>query len=316
MEGTLNYKTASIGTSTTAAGTVNLCRDLSLVNRKNHEHTTRKGVPLVYHTKITVYRSSQTDTDEEQKLFFYCTPKNWVYRNAAVKLHHAREAMMRNNSVTKKDRGRYDHTIRYGWDNTDTSDGADGWLDPVDHEGNAYVLGSWDTTEVFTGTGLEIRPVLWGGASDNLEDTTSPAAGNYSLASMYLQSRNLIRTDDSDDTDLEGDGAEDEFPGEHSIIRQLFGGYEPAQDEVIESVQTSQDNPPYDADDLTTDASFIAPIEQARTVTGLQSLLKDVVYIDVPFGILDISGILKNVSGVTRVLDFQIEVLGASEMQG
>ena len=84
MEGTLNYKTASIGTNTTVAGTVNLCRDLSLVNRKNHEHTTRKGVPLVYHTKITVYRSSQTDTDEEQKLFFYCTPKNWVYRNAAV----------------------------------------------------------------------------------------------------------------------------------------------------------------------------------------------------------------------------------------
>lgn len=315
MEGILNYKSPSVGTSRTAVGTVNLCRDLSLVNRKNHEHTTRKGVPLVYHTKITVYRTGSNDTDEEQKMFFFCVPKNWVYRNAAVKLHAAREAMMRNNGITKKDRGRYDHTIRYAWNNTDSSDGTvSGWLTPVDGNGDPFDnLGTWDTTELFTGTGTEIRPTLWGGISDNLEDT-SDAAGNRSLATMYLQSRNLIREDDSDDTDLEGDGAEDEFPGEHSIIRQLFGGYEPAQDEVIESVQTSQDNPPYDVDDLSDDASFICPLEVARSVCGMQSLTKEVCYADVPFGILDIEGIIAN--GSARVLDFQIEVLGVSEMQG
>ena len=315
MEGILNYKTPSVShVSKSALGTLNLCRDLSLTNRKNHEHTTRKGVPLVYHTKVTVYRTQSTDTDEEQKLFFYTVPQNWVYRNAAVKLHYAREAMMRNNGITKSERGRYDHTIRYGWDNTDMTDGHDGWLDPVDWDGNAYVQGTWDTTELFLADGTEIGVTLHGGIADNLEDT-SDASGQRSLASMYLQSRNLIREDDSDDTDLEGDGAEDEFPAEFSIIRQLFGGNEPARDDVLESVQTSQDNPPYDVDDLTEDASFISPVEQGRSITGLQSNVKDVLYLDVPFGIMDLKGIIANASA-SRVIDFQVEVLGVSEMQG
>lgn len=313
MEKTLNYK-ATIGTSSTAPGTINLCRDLSLTNRKNHEHTTRKGVPLVYHCKITAYRSASTDTDETQVLKFLTVPQNWVYRNAAVKLHYAREAMYKNNGVTKADRGRYDHTIRYGWDNTDSSDGTvSGWLAPIDKDGNTMDLGTWDTTELHTETGTEIRPTLWGGLADNLEDT-SDASGNRSLASMYLQSRNLIREDDSDDTDVEGDGAEDEFPAEHSIIRQLFGGYSPAQDEVLESAQTSQDNPPYDADDISKTASFIEPIIQAKTITGLQSLVKDVVYVDVPFGIMDVIGAINQ--GSQRNLEWKIEVLGVSEMQG
>lgn len=318
MEGKLNYKSASIGTSDTALGAVNLCRDLSLINRKNHEHTTRKGVPLVYHTKVTVYRPPGTDDDGMQQLKFFTVPQNWVYRNAAVKLHAAREKMYKNNSVTKKDRGRYDHTIRYGWDNTDTSDGSTlAWQTPIDKDGNAFSadeLGTWDTTEMFIGTGTEIRPVLWGGITDNLEDT-SDSAGNRSLVSMYLQSRNLIRVDDSDDTDLEGDGAEDEFAAEHSIIRQLFGGYEPAQDEVLETAQTSQDNPPYDVDDIAATATFIEPIEAGRTLTGLQSMVKDVLYIDVPFGIMDMKGKLHNQTGPVNIF-YQIEVLGVSEMQG
>jgi hypothetical protein len=183
----------------------------------------------------------------------------------------------------------------------------------VDKDGNSLDLGTWDTTELHIETGLEIRPTLWGGIADNLEDT-SDAGGNRSLASMYLQSRNLIRGDDSDDTDLEGDGAEDEFPGEHSIIRSLFRGYTPTYDEVIESAQTSQDNPPYDFDDISATASFIEPIVQAKTITGLQSLVKDVVYVDVPFGILDVKGVINQ--GSQRNLEWKIEVLGVSEMQG
>lgn len=313
MEKTLNYK-ETIGTNQTSPGAINLCRDLSLTNRKNHEHTTRKGVPLVYHCKITAYRSASTDQDETQVLKFMTVPSNWVYRNAAVKLHAAREAMYKNNGVTKKDRGRYDHTIRYAWDNTDSSDGSTlGWITPVDKDGNDMDLGTWDTTELHIETGTEIRPTLWGGIADNLEDT-SDAGGNRSLASMYLQSRNLIRGDDSDDTNLEGDGAEDEFPGEHSIIRSLFRGYTPTYDEVIESAQTSQDNPPYDFDDISATASFIEPIVQAKTITGLQSLVKDVVYVDVPFGILDVKGVINQ--GSQRNLEWKIEVLGVSEMQG
>lgn len=316
MEGTLNYK-ASIGTTATAPGAINLCRDLSLLNRKNHEHTTRKGVPLVYHTKITTYRPASTDADEMQILKFQTVPSNWVYRNAAVKLHYAREAMMKKNGITKKERGRYDHTIRYGWENTDTSEGSSsGWITPIDKDDNEFSsaeLGTWDTTELILNDGTEVRPSLWGGISDQLEDTSN-AAGNHSLALMYLQSRHLIREDDQDATNLEGDGAEQEFPGEFSIIRDLFNPGIDTMDEVRESVSESQDNPPYDADDISVTATFVEPIEKARTMTGLQSMVKDVCYVDVPFGIVDVVGLIK--SGSARTMYWQVEVLGVSEMQG
>jgi hypothetical protein len=318
MEGILNYKTPSIGTSATSAGAVNLCRDLSLINRKNHEHTTRKGVPLVYHTKVTVYRTGSTDVDETQELRFRCVPKNWVYRNAAVKLHAAREAMMKKNGITKKERGRYDHTIRYGWDNTDSSEGASsGWLSPCDENYDAFSsdkLGTWDTTELHLSNGSEIRPTLWGGIADGLEDTHVAAAGNRSLALMYLQSRQLIRQDDGDDTDIEGDGAESEFPAEFSVIRDLFNVAIDSSDEVRESVATSQDNPPYDTDDISTTASFVEIIEVGKSQCGLQSFVKDTLYLDVPFGIMDIKGIVNQ--GSARAIKLQIEVLGVSEMQG
>lgn len=318
MEGVLNYKTGDVSAIANAAlGTVNLCRDLSLINRKNHEHTTRKGVPLVYHTKVTVYRTKSTDVDEEQRMSFYTVPQNWVYRNAAVKLHYAREAMMKNAGVTKAERGRYDHTIRYSWANYATTEGTDTWLDPVDNTGAAFSgaeLGTWDTTEIFLPTGSEIGVSLHGGIADQLEDTHDATSGMHSLPQMYLQSRNLIREDDSDDTNVEGDGAEDEFPSQFSIIRQLFVGDEPSRDEILESVQTSQDNPPYDADDLANTATFIAPVEQGRSICGLQSAVKDVLYLDIPFGIVDLKGIITN--GASQPIEFQIEVLGASEMQG
>ena len=314
MEGKLTYNTGTISHAATAViGTVNLCRDLSLLNRKNFEHTNRKGVPLVYHTKITAYRNGGTDVDLEQQMTCFTVPNNWVYRNAAVKLHKAREKFYRKNGITKKDRGRYDHTIRYGWDNTDTSDGTDGWLDPIGWAGDE--LGTWDTTELFLSNGNEIRPVLHGGIADQLEDTHAAASGNRMLATMYLQSRNLIRQDDSDATDMEGDGAEDEFPGEFSVIQDLFDNLVDTADEVRESVDTSQDNPPYDIDDLTEDSTYIALVDAARFATGMQSGTKDVCYVDIPFGIAEFKGLSKNGSTGTD-WDFQIEVLGTSEMQG
>ncbi len=318
MEGILNYQTPSISSSDTSAGAINLCRDLSLINRKNHEHTTRKGVPLVYHTKVTVYRTPSTDTDEVQQLKFRTVPKNWVYRNAAVKLHAAREAMMKKNGITKKERGRYDHTIRYGWEGTDTSDGADGWLDPVDADYNAFSgskLGTWDTTELILSNGNEIRPVLWTNTGDMLEDTHVAATGQRALALMYLQSRQLIRQDDQDETNVEGDGAENEFPAEFSVIKDLFNIYPESADEVRESVDTSQDNPPYDVDDISLTASFVEPIEAAKSMCGLQSFVKDTLYVDVPFGIMDVHGVVSTGS-VSRIIKFQVEVLGTSEMQG
>ena len=316
MEGKMKYKTGNISSSNALVGVLNIPRDQANVNRKNCHHTTKKGVPLVYHTKITVYRANSTDTDELQILKFYTVPQNWVYRNAAVKLHAAREFMFKKNNVSKSERGRYAHTIRYAFDGTDTSDGySDNWISMVDKDGSAMNYGTWDTTELILNSGIEVRPSLWNGIADQLEDTELNA-GNHSLATMYLQSRRLIREDDQDMTNLEGDGAESEFPAQFSIINDLFTHYSPQQDEVREVADDEQDNPPYDADDLTNDAPFIGLIEAGKTMTGLTSMIKDVIYVDIPFGLCRVDGIVQNISSGTRALDFQVEVLGVSEMQG
>ncbi len=97
MEGKLNYKMQGFdvggsesgdpanGTTDTATDYVNLARDLSAINRKGFEHTTRKGVPLVYHCKMTVYRSFTTDrANSSLAVIPSFAQSNWITRNGAV----------------------------------------------------------------------------------------------------------------------------------------------------------------------------------------------------------------------------------------
>jgi hypothetical protein len=308
MEGKISYVTPNIGTARTAVGRINLCRDLSLINRKNHEQTTRKGVPLVYHCKVTTYKDAfSSDADRQDEMQFFTVPQNWVFRNASVQLHKAREAMYKKNGVRKSERGRYSKTIRYLWDQTESflapynmhelTSGA-----PTQYAGAE--LGTWDCSDLIMSDGDTVNVSLWTDTTLQDQDAALPA-GVVGLTQGYLYSRAVITDDD--------DGSE-ALPAKFSMIKDLFNTTTGAESSKVRDLaDTEQDSPPYDADDL--EGTFTQPVLQGRTLTGQQAAYRDVAYIDVPFGMIDVFATSINGSA-DQTWDFDIEVLSVSEMQG
>ncbi len=293
-------------------GATNLARDMSILNRKNFPQTSAKGVPLVYHTRCTLHGPINTDADGSTRFIIQTVPQNWVYRNGAVKLHAAREAMYRKNGVKKSERGPYDHTVRYGWDTSDTSDGGTGvWAAPIYFRASteySLVEGTWDTTEVVDNSGNVHNVYLYNDdpSADNM-DEESGGSGNVSLPQLYLNSRSLVLEDQSDQDDT--------FPAKFSLLKELFTPTNDGSDELRDVVDDQQDNPPYDRDSLT--ASCTKLVTASTGHLGLQYGNSSYSFsMDVPFGIF---------AGISKILDasvgsssiyLEVEVLGTSEMQG
>lgn len=303
MEGKMLYKPGTYGTNVTSLNPLNIPKDLSLINRKNHDHTNKDGVPLVYHVKCTVYSPSYAgDADRRDVIRFLAVPQNWVYRNAAVKLHAAREKMFQKNGITKKERGRYSKTIRYQWDQAET------WQVPLQPDTRvAYAtgeLGTWDTTNLILSSGGSVDANLWQREAVVLtdEDTT---LGEVPLAVGYLTSRQVIREDNQD---------ADTIPAKFSMIVDLFDmGSSQDNAGVRDLAQGEQDNPPYDADAL--QGTFYNPCEVGRVVLSQGTATMTEIYMDIPFGIAGIEA-QSELGATTADLEFAIEVLGVSEMQG
>ena len=122
--GALSNDTYTILTSGSVSGALNLPKDLSILNRRGYASTTRKGVPLVYKCKVDFYLhdedgqgpSTAITSDMQAVLKIDGCQNNWVMRNAAVKAHAGREAMLKHAGVTKSMRGAYAHEIRYNYD--------------------------------------------------------------------------------------------------------------------------------------------------------------------------------------------------------
>lgn len=85
---------------------INLCRDLSWMNSKNHEHTDRDGHVLGYICNVKVHGAV------ENTLSFKVAPNTWKMRNAFRKWHAYRDMMMEDAGVTESEKGRYAKTIR------------------------------------------------------------------------------------------------------------------------------------------------------------------------------------------------------------
>jgi hypothetical protein len=85
---------------------INLCRDLSWMNSKNHEHTDRDGHVIGYICNVKVHGNVQNT------LSFKVAPNTWKMRNAFRKWHAYRDMMMEDAGVTESEKGRYAKTIR------------------------------------------------------------------------------------------------------------------------------------------------------------------------------------------------------------
>ena len=306
MEGKLNYKLegfdATSATTDADVGYVNLARDLSAVNRKGFEHTTRKGVPLVYHCKMTVYRLFNTDRPNSSLVVLPgVAQSNWVTRNAAVKLHAAREAMFRNAGISKGDRGRYDKTIRYGMTAHNQT-----WLLPSMTDGNLTFtdIGEWDLSKIAIDQDTELVPTLFGPV---FNEAAASTGNSFNLGNAYLNSRRKIQLDDMDDTEGQAD---------HSVMRSMFNVEDATDDELAVIADDNQDKPPYDHDAVA--GTFTSYAYGDAAILGNYGAVKDVVHFDAPFGLVTL-GASKSTDSSGNLSDdvlLQIEVLGISEMQG
>jgi hypothetical protein len=295
------------------SGDLNLPKDLSVLNRRGYASTTRKGVPLVYQCKVDFYLhdedgqgpSTAMNADLQATLKIDGCQNNWVMRNAAVKWHAAREEMFRRAGIKKSERGAYAHEIRYNYDTN-----GDAWLNSVDGDGDVFVGGTWDVSTFSTedDAGFELRLV---GSGQDESAATSPSV--LTIGHSYLQSRAQV----AEDTNLESSTT----PAEFSYLQDMLDDSDLAlttKDNIRDSAQGEQDNPPYDifipGD---TNHDITEPVELGRAIAGFGNAYGSVI-VEIPFGLAKMRATVFDAAdtNVTPSGLVCVEVLDIYEMQG
>lgn len=299
---------------------INFCRDHSATSRGHVQHTTAKGVPLVYRYLVKVYpklvdMASSGGPDEDTTgiiaidtnalalVQFFGTGNNWVMRNAAVKAHAAREKMFRSSGVSKKERGSYDKTIHYCF-STNSETLLTPQIGVTVGIGANITGGNWENSQLIypddsSGAFLALT------GSHGSEETTT-AFTTISLPQLYLSSRGQVPADSNVESD--------EVPMKHSILNKLLSPVSTGiQDEVVDLARDEQDVPPYDLAEV--DSDFSKPQELGRVLMGGATGNMASCIIEVPFGMLYMGHQLLNAANDSeQVLDMTFELLDVYEM--
>ena len=314
----LTYVTGAISNGNyTEVGVVNLPKDLSIVNRRNHTHTDPKGVPLVYQVRVDWFPSgldgsgytTSASSDVRTTVKFQTVPNNWVSKQAGIKWHEARMASLKRAGVKMKALGAYAKTIRYNWDEQATT-----FLAPYDGDGAAYAGGTWDTTKVFNAIdedGFTLR--LLGSMDDEDGGVTTT---DINALGSYLQSRHTVLPD----SNLEIENV----PADKSMLLATLQGEDPDQDDtayIRQNVRGEQDNPPYDE---------IIPSDTANDITEPSEAARIVMYpsqnsgvistvFEAPYGMFAVLAANRDPgdnSGITDDMSFSVTVTDIYPMLG
>jgi hypothetical protein len=304
MEGQLFYDVSPDGTSQTAF--INLNRDLSIVNAKNYEHTSRDGHVRGFMCNIALVGSSS------QQFTFITAPNTWKFRNAFRKFHAYRDLMFANAGVSKEERGRYGHTIR-PYLNGAHYDAANGIssnkvLIPSSDNG-VYAGGDW-THSKFATVPLYEQGVKMGDSAlyvadewpvtildqNSVEITEDKTSGNYKTVGM-IHSYNLDRQDVVTPT-TEGET----ISGPENPLAALIASGNQAAGEILEITEEQElEEPPYDMlDGGDSVAGIRAQVLKVPTTLGI---VRTNVF--VPAGILEL-----NMTGGNSDYDLYIDVIG------
>ncbi len=314
-ENKLLYATSAISNGTfTETNNICLPKDLSLTNRRGYA-STHKGVPWVFKVAATVYPTgldgsgyvADYDSDVRTTVKFLGCQNTWVYRNAAVKLHHAWAKQLRKAGIKKNQLGAYAKEIRYGYDEKDTS-----WSIPVNGVGAAFAGGTWDHTEMGSEDDPHLAFSLVGTATT---EEAAIAVDHQNLAYSYLVSRGTVSADSNLETDAQ--------PALFSIMNDMLMDASidfSVRDNLLEDVRDGQDNPPYDEivpSDTGNDA--FEEVELGRIVTTPAGTQTQSAILDVPFGMMRVLACNRDPgdnSGIVDDLAISLEVLDIYPMQG
>jgi hypothetical protein len=229
---------------------INLCRDLSWMNSKNHEHSDRDGHVLGYICNIKIMGS------RANFLQFAIAPNSWKMRNSFRKWHAYRDLMFSEAGVTDSEKGRYGKTIRPYLDagmSSGTIKDPLGW----DISGTPPTqTQEWSYTQIASNPGFSADATGSDGMSlvdlydlnicgVNQEDTPSPQGSlTYTAVGMihsYNQDRQEIVTPTLDSETIEG---------QNNPLALLKQGGSVAGGEVMDLAEDQElEAPPYDITD-------------------------------------------------------------------
>ncbi len=331
----LMYPETNIDGNTANDSKINLFRDYSAVNRKGLSATTRKGVPLVMKVAITATAGkvdmassggstadlAYTSTGDVSvsgsdpavasprnimQVRFYGATNGWVTRNAAVKTHAARESMFKKSLISKKERGAYDHTIRYMLE----AGSSEAYMTPQSKSGN-LAMGTWDHSRLIWNDDTSGALLSVTGSHGTEESTT--AFTSLNIQQMYLHSRDAeVPADSNLESNL--------IPAKFSVLNRLFThDTTGAQDDVVALARDEQDNPPYDLTVVGNDLS--EQHELGRLQFGLFNGASATTVVEVPFGLLKVNSQVlganeQSTGDVSCAVDFGVKLLAVYPMEG
>ncbi len=228
---------------------INLTRDLSWMNSKNHEHTDRDGHVLGYICNVKIH------SDTTAGIGLWTAPNSWKMRNAFRKWHAYRDLMFSDAGVTEAEKGRYGKTIRPYLDHNmkgGTIMDPAGW----DVSGTPPVqTQEWTYTEIAAAPGFSEGVVGTEGAAavdvyelnicgKNQSTATTSGTEYYSSVGMihsYNQDRQEVVTPTLDSQTIEG---------HNNPLALLKQGGAVSGGEVMEIVEAQElEAPPYDITD-------------------------------------------------------------------
>ena len=132
---------------------LNLTKDLSWLNSRNHEHTDRDGHVIGYWVDISFICA------EAAQFAVLTAPNTWKMRNSFRKFHALRNHMFEEAGVTKKEMGKYGRTIRPYLEPDMVTVTVDAGNPTVYEENNVMVpVGCTDAKREWTYTSLASNP--------------------------------------------------------------------------------------------------------------------------------------------------------------
>jgi hypothetical protein len=224
---------------------INLTRDLSWMNSKNHEHTDRDGHVLGYICSVKIHGTVSNS------ISLSGAPNTWKMRNAFRKWHAYRDLMFDNAGVTDSEQGRYGKTIR---PYLDASMKAGTIKDPVGWDLSAQTQ-EWSYTQIAAAPGFDQDAVGTEGEAAvdvyelnicGVNQSTSTTLGTQYYTSVgmihsYNQDRQEVVTPTLDSQTVEG---------HNNPLALLKQGGAVSGGEVMDIVQDQElEAPPYDITD-------------------------------------------------------------------
>jgi hypothetical protein len=220
---------------------INLTRDLSWMNSKNHEHTDCDGHVVGYICNVKVHGRT---TNLVQ---LGGAPNSWKMRNAFRKWHAYRNMMLEDAGVTEEEKGRYGKTIRPYLDD----DMFGSVKDPIGWDLTTQTQ-EWTYTKIAAAPGFDIDAVGTEGEAavdmyslnicgPNVISTTT------TLGTEYYDQVGMIHSYNLDRQDVVTPLGDDETIAGHNNPLALLRYKGTAGGTVMEIVNDQElENPPYD----------------------------------------------------------------------